>query len=440
MVNKADMQLHARPAASALPDGASHEVWQSFSRMLEGRPAAVRRVVDRQQAQDAISEAFAGGMAVNFRGAGHSFGDHCISSGGVLLLNGLHRPVERLDTRAFSVSGGSTWLATEIMLNAHGRSAPVLSNWLQVTVAGTLAAGGYGWSSLRYGGQIDNIEQVTLVDCNADIITIGPDDGDAWKIASACAGRFGFLTDCVLATVPASPFVSISVKEHQTIEALAVALREDACSDGAPEMAWAQVKEGSLLQFAGGRSEGVTARPLLNGPSIRSFSMTWTDWLIKHSHREFADDVKYAWSDYVLPSQAFVEFVTLAWQSAFEGPFASAWRPRMRLLVMDRKIPMHPEPYLSASRLATPGARFGVGVYLEPTADNAAATKSAKGLLAECLDRCTALGGRPYLGSWHELDETMAQRIYGEDLRRARAVLDASPNSHLMNPGNYPRI
>jgi hypothetical protein len=336
--------------------------------------------------------------------------------------------------------GASPWLATEMMLNAHGRSAPVLSNWLHVTIAGTLAAGGYGWASLRHGGQVDNIESVSLIDSACEWRTITPGSGAEWAVASCSAGRLGFLTDCVIATVPARRNLHLAYQPHPSIQALTASLRSYARQDDATEMAWAQVKEHSFLQFAAERSDTSSPGGLLTGGDATHIVIPWADWLIRHSHREFDQDVAFAWSDYVLPDDAFEEFTECAWRLAFEHDNSALWRPRMRLLAMQDKEQMPPAQLLSASRLDPPGMRFGVGVYLEPPLTRPEVVSEALDVLAVLLNTCVDKGGRPYLGSWHDMDEQMAIRTYGQDLLDARNILSQLPNAELMNPGRHPPL
>lgn len=413
---------------------------QSFSRLISQSPRQVLRVTNSEQARVILAEAFSNNIAVNFRGAGHSFGDHCISDGGVLVLNAIHRPVERLDDVHFSISAGSTWLATEVMLNAHGRSAPVLSNWLHVTVAGTLSVGGYGWASLRYGGQTDNVESISLIDGSCELRAITPNSGADWGVATCSAGRLGFVTDCIISTVPAAKNLHLACRSHATVQDLTTAMRRDSMKDDAPEMAWAQVKQDSFLQFAAERSDESIPKQLLAGADTQHSVFPWTDWLIQHSHREFAQDVAFAWSDYVLPADAFDEFTDFAWRLASESENAALWRPRMRILAMQGTTKERPAQLLSASRLNQSGMRFGVGVYLEPPLARPDIVTEATEVLTILLEACITKGGRPYFGSWHEMNEQLAMRAYGQDLIDTRQILSQFPNAALMNPGQHPLL
>ncbi len=413
---------------------------QSFSRLVSAEAAQIRSAKTAVEAQELITQAIETGIAVNFRGAGHSFGDRCISRGGLLLLNELRRPVERLDDSHFSVASGSSWLAVERALNAQGRSAPVLSNWLHVTVAGTLSAGGYGAASLRYGGQTDNVASVTLIDAAGELRTISRDSGPEWTVATCAAGRLGFLTDCVLSTVPASRSIRLSRRGFDTVDALAASFRHAVAATDGPDMAWAEVKAGSFLQFAAERSDSDTSRPLLDGNGARHDALTWDTWLQLHSEREFVDDVAYIWSDYVVPEAAFESFVRRAWSLAAEDSEAALSRPRMRILAMDGRDRPRSAQLLAASRLAEPGLCFGIGVYLEPPLKRPDRVDRARAVLASLLETCIEHGGRPYFGSWHELSEQRARVVYGADYDAARDILKRLPHAHLINPGTMPPL
>jgi FAD/FMN-containing dehydrogenase len=435
-----DINSSVSPANSMSLNDTNCDLRQSFSRLVCHTPASVRTVTTPDQARSLILDAVSRGTCVNFRGSGHSFGDRCISNGGVLLLNAFRDPIVRIDECHFQVSSGLSWLEVERALNCFGRSSPVLSNWLHVTVAGTLSAGGYGWSSLKHGGQTDNVASVTIVNAAGELQTLDPGSGALWDVATCAAGRLGFLTQCILTTVAARPWVHLSSRSFDSLDSLTAALRRDVTHVDAPEMAWGQVKPGSFLQFAGARSDqDVPDRLLESGDAVHR-AVTWDDWLETHSHRDFSRDVAHAWSDYVVPDEAFEAFARLAWRLAAHSPNTAAWRPRMRILAMDSRNRPAPRQLLSAARLGSAGMRFGIGVYLEPPLAQSDCIEAAKSVLAELLAACIEFGGRPYLGSWHELSEAQAMKAFGDDLTKARSLFGRQPHSDLINPGSIPTL
>ena len=61
------------------------------------------------------------------------------------------------------VGAGATWRAVLGATLARGLTPPVLTNYLGLSVGGTLAVGGIGGTSSRYGMQTDNVLALDVV-------------------------------------------------------------------------------------------------------------------------------------------------------------------------------------------------------------------------------------------------------------------------------------
>lgn len=418
-------------------DNPADELTHSFSRLVTSKPADVMRVTTPKQAQASIGRFLKAGLAVNFRGAGHSFGDQCISDGGGLVLNALAAPVEALAEGRFRLSTGQTWLAVEKALNAHGRSFPVLTNWLQVTVGGTLAYGGFGGASFSYGSQADNVEALQLIDGEGVLRVIDPVT-PLWQVATCTAGRLGFVTECTVRTLPLQPYIEIARQVLDRPEDLAERLLYEAARLDPHEMLWGQVSASAIELYAARRSD--SARPQGGLLPVAGQSIAWDAWLERHSHRDFSDSQAYVWADYVVPQARFPDFLRAAHALAFDPPEAAGWRPRMRVLCVDRDRAPPSAQYLAMGRVGGDGDVYGVGVYLEPDADDAALVARARTVLRRLLDLCIGYGGRPYLASWHELTEETAQTAFGDDWRAAREALALGSAGPRINPGSHPPL
>jgi FAD/FMN-containing dehydrogenase len=412
----------------------------SFSGMLRQRPAAVLRVGTEAEAVAAIDDARRRGVAVNFRGAGHSFGDRCISDGGLLLINEIDAELV-FGEHSVTAPTGLTWHALERRLNQAGRSAPVLTNWLGATVGGTLAYAGFGVSSYRRGAQVDQVSRVRLVDGNAEVLTLAPGD-PLWSVALSCSGALGLVTSVEMATVPYLPYLreaAIRCADEQQLAHTLMALAERAVD---AEMLWAQLSAEQLLiclgQRIGAPDQPVPALDALPGAvaSVRS----WDSWLQAQSTRQFPPRIAYLWSDYVVPARAFHQFFTAAYDAVYRSGLAQASRPRIRVLVVDRG---HSPPATHAlNPVNFPGQQslFGIGVYLEPSLDQPDMVAAAQACLAGLLSLCLALGGRPYFATWHEMDGAQAAQAYPGAWEYAQQALAAHADRALTNPGSMPPL
>ncbi|WP_186827152.1 FAD-binding oxidoreductase [Shimia ponticola] len=417
---------------------------ESFSGLISQTPASVKTVFNAAEAQACIKAALDAKQPVNFRGAGHSFGDHCISDGGVLILNADKSRFDLREDHSVLVSGGFTWTELERRLNRHGRRCPVLTNWPDVTVAGTMAFGGFGCSSYSQGSQVDNVTAIELIDGSASVRRLGPADHDLWGVATCASGRLGFITAVEMSTQPLAPHLAQFTLRPPSVEALTQDLQAVAsAASGRFEMMMGQIDLNGFKVVIGQPCEpSASTSPALLGPDLgardwRDVSMPYADWFVTMQERAFKPKTAYIWADYVVAEEHLAQMLKSTHQMAFAHPGAVAWRPRTRILAMQTKAQAPSPQLLSTTRVKNDGILYGVGVYLEPHIEDDAAVQHCRHTLHELLETCLGFGGRPYLSGWHEPD---AEIIADDDLSTAREILARQDNDSLMNPGQMPLI
>lgn len=418
-----------------------NELDLSFSGLLRQRAATVVPV-DSVAAAAALL-AGTDGQTVNFRGAGHSFGDRCISDGGLLLLNRLCDDVVVGNDQVATIPSGLQWHEVERQLNQAGRSAPVLTNWLGATVGGTMAYGGFGVSSYRRGAQVDHALRVELLDAQGWRRVIVPGDPD-WSVALCTAGAMGMVTSIDLGTVPYQPYLEeawIACQDERDLASKLLSLAEMRLD---VEMLWAQISCEQLLIGLGRRNavQQGTLHGLLAERSVPCTTelRTWENWIAAQSARTFPRSRAYLWSDYVVPASRFESVFLQAYQLAYRPDIAAYARPRIRVLIVDRKFSPRSSHELNPVNFSDEELLFGIGVYLEPLFDQPDVVASARAGLSDLLASCLEAGGRPYFATWHEISPAQAAQAYGDNWRRARAALTAGGASPLINPGHMPPL
>jgi FAD/FMN-containing dehydrogenase len=413
----------------------------SFSGLLRQRAEAVVPVTSVAAAAALLADT--GGQTVNFRGAGHSFGDRCISDGGLLLLNRLCDDVVVGTDQVATIPSGLQWHEVERQLNQTGRSAPVLTNWLGATVGGTMAYGGFGVSSYRRGAQVDHVQRVELLDAQGRQRVIVPGDPD-WSVVLCTAGAMGMVTSIDLGTVSYQPYLEeawIACQDERELASKLLSLAEMRLD---VEMLWAQISCEQRLIGIGRRSD--VQQSILPGLlAERSVACTaelrtWENWIAAQSARTFPRSRAYLWSDYVVPASRFESVFLQAYQLAYRPDIAAYARPRIRVLIVDRKFSPRSTHELNPVNFADEELLFGIGVYLEPLFDQPDVVVSARAGLSDLLASCLEAGGRPYFATWHEIDSEQAALAYGDNWHRARAALAAGGASPLINPGNMPPL
>jgi FAD/FMN-containing dehydrogenase len=158
--------------ASDVPE----ELTTNFGHLFRSTP---RLLVEPRSAGDVaavIRFARDEGLTVSTRGAGHSQSHLGLSDGGVLLAMESMNRVLSVDAERLTadVEGGVVWGALLERLRPLGLAPPVLTNNLNVTVAGTLSIAGIGVASFRHGTQGDQVDELEVVTGSGEVIVCSP--------------------------------------------------------------------------------------------------------------------------------------------------------------------------------------------------------------------------------------------------------------------------
>ncbi|MFC4055017.1 FAD-binding protein [Actinomadura syzygii] len=181
---------------------------RDFGGIVERTPVRVVRPGSADEVAAALRDAAASGLEALPRGLGHSTYGQSLTSGVSLDLRGLNG-VDVVETGAADGGGtavagaGATWREVLAATLPHGLTPPVLTDYLDLTVGGTLSAGGVGGTSHRYGTQADNVRALDVVvggqavRCSSGVL---PEVFDA---VLGGLGRHGVITAAELRLVPA---------------------------------------------------------------------------------------------------------------------------------------------------------------------------------------------------------------------------------------------
>ena len=97
------------------------------------------------------------------------------------------------------VDAGATWATVLNATLAHGLTPPVLTNYLDLSVGGTLAVGGIGGTTYRYGMQTDNVLELHVVTGDGRELTCSPSsNSDLFDAVRAGLGQCGVITRATL--------------------------------------------------------------------------------------------------------------------------------------------------------------------------------------------------------------------------------------------------
>jgi cytokinin dehydrogenase len=188
----------------AVDDNACDEMAQDFGRIVRQRPRAVLRTGSADDVAAAVRIAGEHGVPVAARGMGHStFGQSQVLEGIVIDMRSLAR-IGPIDSDTVTVEAGASWRSVLAAVLPHGLTPPVLTDYLGLTVGGTLSVGGIGGTSHRYGAQTDHVTHLEVVTGDGTLCTCSPSSRpDLFQAVLAGLGQHGIITRATLRLVPA---------------------------------------------------------------------------------------------------------------------------------------------------------------------------------------------------------------------------------------------
>ncbi|MCS3446628.1 MULTISPECIES: FAD-binding protein [Bradyrhizobium] len=194
------------PAAGALSDDNNDRaaVSRDFGNIVQGQPRAVLKPASATDVARLVRWAGKSGHKIAARGQGHSTYGRALIEGGVVIemtsLNAIHH----IAGDRIVVDAGTTWERVLEATLAQGLTPPVLTNYLGLSVGGTISVGGIGGSSSRHGMQTDHVLSLDMVTGTGEQLTCSPQShADLFDAARAGLAQCGLITRATLKLVRA---------------------------------------------------------------------------------------------------------------------------------------------------------------------------------------------------------------------------------------------
>jgi len=218
------MTVHTSPSTAAALDDLRAELGErllfdeetrsqfrsDFGRWVDRMPAAVARCASAAEVAAVIRFCRARRIPIVARGQGHTQSGQATIADGVLLDTSSLATIHEIDAAAetATVDGGVVWRQLVHATVEQGLVPRVLTNNLNVTVAGTLSMAGLGVASFRYGTQADNAVELEVVTGAGDIVVCSREENRELFDAVRCSlGQFGIITRAKIRLRPCQPKV-----------------------------------------------------------------------------------------------------------------------------------------------------------------------------------------------------------------------------------------
>ncbi|KAJ1692173.1 hypothetical protein LUZ63_008871 [Rhynchospora breviuscula] len=152
------------------------------------------------------------GLTVAARGHGHSLQGQAQVTGGIVIrmesLQGTQTMVHTGDLPYVDVSGGDLWINVLKETLKHGLAPRSWTDYLHLTVGGTLSNAGVSGQAFWHGPQISNVYELEVVTGKGDIMKCSAkENSDLFYAALGGLGQFGIITRARIALEPAPKMV-----------------------------------------------------------------------------------------------------------------------------------------------------------------------------------------------------------------------------------------
>ncbi|NUP53638.1 MAG: FAD-binding protein [Catenulispora sp.] len=167
------------------------------------------------------------GIDVAPRGQGHQcFGQAQVEAGLVIDMGPLAGIVVDPVRRTVEVQAGAVWSAVLDACLGHGLTPPVFTDYIELSVGGTLSAGGLGGAAQHHGAQVDTVLELDVVTGTGELVTCSATrHAELFDSARAGLGQVGVITRAVLEVVPARAHVRKYTLTYAEVSALTAAQR-----------------------------------------------------------------------------------------------------------------------------------------------------------------------------------------------------------------------
>lgn len=182
---------------------------RDFGGLVEHSPREVIRVRSTEDVVNAIVRARRERLTIAARGQGHCTRGQALAPGGLVLAMQELDQIE-IDGDTAIVGAGARWDAVVRATWAHGLTPPTLTDYLGLSVGGTLAVGGVGGSSFRSGTQTDQVLELTVVTGRGEVHKCSADREPAlFDACRAGLGQVAIIVEAKLQLVPAPLDVAV---------------------------------------------------------------------------------------------------------------------------------------------------------------------------------------------------------------------------------------
>ena len=165
-----------------------------FGHIIHRQPIAVLKPGSIEDIVRIIRFARTHRLKVAARGQGHSvYGQPQVEAGVVIDMSTLNT-IHSIDSDRAVVDAGVLWRQLLLKTLKQDLTPPVLTDYIELSIGGTLCVGGIGGATHRYGVQADNVWELQVVTGKGELETCSPEvNPDLFEAVLAGLGQCGII-------------------------------------------------------------------------------------------------------------------------------------------------------------------------------------------------------------------------------------------------------
>ena len=148
------------------------------------------------------------GIRIGARGQAHTmYGQSQVGKGVIIHMASLNR-INSIEPDHALVEAGVIWRDLLAATIAKGLTPPVLTDYLSLSIGGTLSVGGVNGTSYNHGAQVDNVISLDVVTGAGDLVTCSLESNrDLFESTLAGLGQCAIIVRAKLKLIPAPRFI-----------------------------------------------------------------------------------------------------------------------------------------------------------------------------------------------------------------------------------------
>jgi cytokinin dehydrogenase len=176
-----------------------------FGNIVHRQPIAVLKPGSTEDIVQIIQFACTHKIKVAARGQGHStYGQSQVEAGIVIDMSTLNN-IHGISTDRAIVDAGVVWSQLLQQTLQQGLTPPVLTDYIELSIGGTLSVGGIGGATHRYGVQVENVLELQVVTGEGRLETCSQSQNrNLFTAVLAGLGQCGIIVQATIKLIPAT--------------------------------------------------------------------------------------------------------------------------------------------------------------------------------------------------------------------------------------------